>query len=76
MPIGSRSSASVRSRGGGGFFLGHLSLASGAGSGALTVGGCAVAAPGLYVWEASTEETAWARELAAFARALAQPRPR
>lgn len=34
----------------------------------------AVAAPGLYVWEATAREADWARELAAFLRALAPSR--
>jgi len=38
--------------------------------------GVAVAAPGLLVWEETPGEAAWARDLAAFARALPRPRMR
>ncbi len=38
--------------------------------------GCAVAAPGLYVWEATRREADWAHELAAFASALERARRR
>ena len=38
--------------------------------------GCAVAAPGLYVWETTAREADWAHELAAFATALERARRR
>jgi hypothetical protein len=36
--------------------------------------GYAVAAPGLYVWEATAREAEWAHELARFAAALERTR--